>query len=101
MGSWSSLALLDGSLGLGYLPATALAVETAVLPNFIWHDRFTWKGRTEQVVRSSAPMRLLVGAVHVQYSLLNCAASEWFVFRRRADPAALTSTNEGFPTPRG
>jgi putative flippase GtrA len=27
------------------LPATALAVETAVIHNFLWHERFTWKDR--------------------------------------------------------
>ena len=30
---------------LNYLVATALAVETAVLHNFAWHERFTWKDR--------------------------------------------------------
>jgi putative flippase GtrA len=37
------LALLKSGLGLGALPATALAVETAVLHNFIWHERWTWR----------------------------------------------------------
>lgn len=31
--------------GLHYLPATALAVETAVLHNFVWHEHWTWKER--------------------------------------------------------
>ena len=30
---------------MNYLAATALAVETAVLHNFAWHERFTWKDR--------------------------------------------------------
>src|SRR5438067_12562077 len=30
---------------LGYLAATAAAVELAVLNNFIWHQRWTWKDR--------------------------------------------------------
>ncbi len=33
-------------LGVGYLLATALAVEAAVLHNFFWHERFTWADRT-------------------------------------------------------
>lgn len=37
------------SLKLGYIPATVLAVEAAVLQNFLWHERFTWVDR-----RSSA-----------------------------------------------
>ena len=111
------LSLLVSGLHFGYLTATALAVETAVLHNLIWHERFTWKDRTGQVVHSRARdvgmrllrfhagngavsilgnlalMRLFVGTLHVPYlaanivtiaicSLLNFAASEWFVFRR-------------------
>ncbi len=30
---------------LHYMAATAVAVETAVLHNFGWHERFTWKKR--------------------------------------------------------
>jgi len=28
--------------GVNYLVATALAVEAAIVHNFIWHERFTW-----------------------------------------------------------
>lgn len=38
------LALLT-RLDVHYLVATALAVETAVLHNYYWHTRWTWKGR--------------------------------------------------------
>jgi putative flippase GtrA len=41
----AGLAILKGALHLGYLPATALAVEAAVLHNFVWHERFTWADR--------------------------------------------------------
>lgn len=34
------------AVGLSYLPATALAVETAVLHNYFWHVRWTWKERS-------------------------------------------------------
>lgn len=30
---------------MNYLAATALAVETAVLHNYIWHSSWTWRGR--------------------------------------------------------
>jgi putative flippase GtrA len=30
---------------VNYLLATAIAVEMAVLHNFIWHERFTWRDR--------------------------------------------------------
>ena len=32
-------------LGLHYLAATALAVEAAILHNFLWHERWTWADR--------------------------------------------------------
>ena len=41
------LTLLVGQLGLNYLVATALAVEAAVLHNFLWHERWTWADRFE------------------------------------------------------
>lgn len=41
----SALWGLTSALHLNYLPATALAVETAVLHNFIWHERWTWADR--------------------------------------------------------
>src|SRR5436190_21825889 len=31
--------------GLPYLLATALAVEGAILHNFVWHERWTWADR--------------------------------------------------------
>jgi putative flippase GtrA len=44
------LALLV-RLGVHYLAATALAVESAVLQNYYWHARWTWKGRDGSVWR--------------------------------------------------
>jgi putative flippase GtrA len=44
----STLAVLTGWLGLHYLVGTALAVEAAVLHNFIWHERWTWSDRAGQ-----------------------------------------------------
>ncbi len=40
-------AVLEGltALGCQYLWATGLAVEAAVLNNFVWHQRFTWYDR--------------------------------------------------------
>ena len=33
--------------GCGYLPATIMAVETALLHNFVWHEKFTWRDRNK------------------------------------------------------
>jgi putative flippase GtrA len=40
----ATLALLVRG-GMHYLAATALAVEAAVLHNFLWHERWTWHDR--------------------------------------------------------
>lgn len=39
------LVLLVRGGGLHYLPALAIAVEVAVLHNFLWHDGWTWRDR--------------------------------------------------------
>ena len=39
------LLVLKTGLHLHYLVATALAVEAAVIHNFLWHERFTWADR--------------------------------------------------------
>ncbi|HYR92044.1 MAG TPA: GtrA family protein [Terriglobia bacterium] len=44
----AALALLRTGFGMDYLVATFLAVETAVLHNFVWHERWTWVERTRQ-----------------------------------------------------
>ena len=41
------------ALRVSYLPATALAVELAVLNNFYWHQRWTWKDRPSSTTRTT------------------------------------------------
>ena len=41
----SVLALLVRWAGLSYLAATIVAVEAALLHNFVWHQRWTWRDR--------------------------------------------------------
>jgi len=43
---FAALFLLKSLLHFEYLTATAVAVEIAVLHNFLWHERFTWADRT-------------------------------------------------------
>jgi len=52
------LFVLKTGFHLNYLPATALAVEAAVLHNFLWHERYTWADRVQPSWRKSLP-RLL------------------------------------------
>jgi putative flippase GtrA len=40
-----TLAVLVAGFDLHYLPATAVAVEAAVLHNFVWHQYWTWRDR--------------------------------------------------------
>lgn len=42
----SMLTVLVSLGGMHYLAATAIAVESAVLHNFLWHWRWTWADRT-------------------------------------------------------
>ena len=85
------LAALTGGLHLHYLLATALAVEAAVLHNFLWHARYTWRERSGGGTRAVAMrlvrfhagngvisiagnlalMRLLVGGAHLRPLLAN------------------------------
>jgi putative flippase GtrA len=114
-----ALAVLKGLLRVPYLAATAVAVETAVLHNFVWHELWTWKDRhgaggsvLARLARFNLSnglvsiavnllfMRLLVGRFHVQYliangvsiaagSLVNFLLSELFVFQGPAQKADL------------
>jgi putative flippase GtrA len=43
---FAALFLLKSVLHFNYLAATAVAVEAAVLHNFVWHEQFTWVDRT-------------------------------------------------------
>ena len=89
----AALALFTKGFGWNYLLATAAAVELAVLHNFVWHERFTWKDRAGgsrvamagRLLRFHAGnglvsiggnlllMRLLVGRMHFP-----TAGGEWF-----------------------
>jgi putative flippase GtrA len=48
-----ALLLLKSVLHFDYLFATAIAVETAVVHNFVWHEQFTWADRGDGSWRGS------------------------------------------------
>ena len=48
-----SLLLLRCVLHFDYLFATGIAVEAAVVHNFVWHEQFTWADRIEASGRRS------------------------------------------------
>jgi len=88
------LLSLKSGLHLGYLLATALAVEVAVIHNFLWHERYTWADRVQpswskslprllrfnlttgavSIVGNLALMKLLVGFGHINYLVANGVA---------------------------
>jgi putative flippase GtrA len=90
----AALAVFRSVLHLDYLLATALAVETAVIHNFLWHERFTWADRpAERFVHSLARlakfnisnglvslvgnlliMRALVGQLNMNHVVANLTA---------------------------
>jgi putative flippase GtrA len=39
------LLILTSCLNVGYLLATGISVEAALLHNFVWHERWTWGDR--------------------------------------------------------
>lgn len=106
-----ALVLLKSGLGVHYLWATTLAVEAAVIHNFLWHERFTWADRRAHgslvrflkfnfttgalsILGNVVLMKLLAGSAHLPYLPANvltialCAAanflvSDRFVFRLR------------------
>jgi putative flippase GtrA len=90
----AALAIFRSWFELEYLLATALAVEIAVVHNFFWHERFTWKDRPSagpmqslirllkfnasngavSIVGNLISMRLLVGAMKLDFIVSNCVA---------------------------
>lgn len=57
-----TLALLNAA-GVQYLVATGLAVEAAVLHNFVWHQNFTWRERGGAILGRLARFHLTNGAI--------------------------------------
>jgi putative flippase GtrA len=108
-----ALALFTKVLGWNYLAATVLAVETAVLHNFGWHEVWTWRDRRGDgsslaarllrfhlgnglvsIVSNVVLMRLLAGSLGwpvmvsnlvsiILTSVMNFLVSEFWVFSRR------------------
>jgi putative flippase GtrA len=50
----ATIALLVRIFDWHYLSATAVAVEAAILHNFVWHQRWTWKDRPAATWQSAA-----------------------------------------------
>jgi putative flippase GtrA len=67
-----SLFVLTKSFGLHYLLATALAVEAAVLHNFLWHCRWTWRDRP---TKGSASLLQRLARFHAANGIVSIAGN--------------------------
>ncbi len=90
----AALAVFRSWMQLSYLLATALAVEIAVVHNFLWHERFTWADRPSSrwlqslfrlakfnlsngavsLLGNLGLMWVMVGGLKVNYVVANCFA---------------------------
>ena len=70
------LALFVKALGMHYLLATALSVETAVLHNFAWHCRWTWADRPVEGFSAVAATLL---RFHLSNGLVSIAGNLFFM----------------------
>src|SRR5262245_5720153 len=57
---WGVLACLVRVAKVNYLVATAVAVEAALLHNFVWHQRWTWVDRCAAAENCRRAMRRLI-----------------------------------------
>jgi dolichol-phosphate mannosyltransferase len=64
------------AVGVSYLWATGLAVEAAVLNNFMWHRKFTWSDRSGSDRDRLLRFHLSNGTISIVGSLL---LMQWFV----------------------
>jgi len=91
---FAALFLLKGVLHFNYLAATAIAVEAAVVHNFVWHEQFTWADRIKSswprtlsrflrfhlangavsILGTLALMKVMVGLGHMNYLRANAIA---------------------------
>jgi putative flippase GtrA len=69
---FAALFVLKGLLGFNYLFATVIAVEAAVVHNFVWHEQFTWVDRVRNGSRPKWTASLIRFA---RFNLANGAVS--------------------------
>ena len=80
------LALLTRGAGLSVPLATGLAVEAALLHNFYWHQRWTWRDRPVAARRELAARLGRFHAVNGMVSLVGNVAVTWWLSVVGMDP---------------
>jgi putative flippase GtrA len=84
-----ALAWLHRWMGRHYLYASALAIEVALLHNFVWHVHYTWRDRREE----TSGIRQLV-RFHLSNGLLSMLASValmWLLVREGRLPVVAAN----------
>jgi putative flippase GtrA len=115
-----TLSFLAAEMHVNYLPATAVSVEAAILHNFLWHERFTWKDRTQIDSRGSLArllkfnlttgvisiagnvllMRVFAGGIGLHYFVANlltiasCSITNFFISDRIVFRSCITRNLE-------
>lgn len=72
-----TMVVLIHEFHVNYLLATALAVEAAILHNFLWHERFTWADRVQISARESAGRFLKFNLTTGTFSILGNMMLMW------------------------
>jgi putative flippase GtrA len=72
----ASLEILLRVAGLDYLAASVIAVETAVLHNFLWHKHWTWAGH---VSGETAGCWRLLGRFHLTHGAFSLGGALFFM----------------------
>lgn len=85
------LAVLMRGLGWSAAVATAAAVESAVLHNFLWHERFTWRERRRAGLPALAGRLWRFQASNGLVSLLGNTALSYWLVERCAAPAGVVA----------
>jgi putative flippase GtrA len=84
----AALQMMTAAFHFNYMLATALAVEAAIVHNYLWHDRFTWADRRDSrtlsrflkfnltsgvlsILANVAIMRILLTLWNLNYLLAN------------------------------
>ena len=96
MGAALQLVLLDllmECFGLPAILAAPIAVETAILHNFLWHERFTWRDQAAVALRQRA---IRLWRFHAGNGLMSLAGNTlltyWLSHQLKVSPLASAVT---------
>jgi dolichol-phosphate mannosyltransferase len=86
-----ALSTLIG-LGVHYVAATFIAVELAIVHNFVWHERYTWRDRRATSPTAVATRLLRFNASTALVSVLGNVVITAFAVEHLHLPAVVANT---------